>query len=348
MNLLKLNRRSGLLTLASVFLLLIAGGVVRSTGSGMGCPDWPKCYGALFPPTCECELPANYQAIYLEKRLKKVDKFAQLLSRLGLQKQAQTLLNDESLKIPEKFNPQRAWTEYINRLIGVLSGLFALVYVVTLVLTRKHNSNSQFWFGVSAFVLMLFNAWLGSIVVATNLFPIIISIHYLATYFVIGFIMLQLFRPQVEQSSAVLLKYHWFYLFFVLISLVQVIYGAALRQVTDEAILKQTLYQMDAVNFSAMGSTFKAHWVFAVSLILFSVVPLYTLREKVDKKWYRLSVILPLVLLVQYISGVSNLRFKFPLLPQVSHIFFAGLIFGISLYICIAVYNGKKSVKNRE
>jgi len=347
MNLLKLNRRSGLLTLASVFLLLIAGGVVRSTGSGMGCPDWPKCYGALFPPTCECELPANYQAIYLEKRLKKVDKFAQFLNRIGMEKQAKILLADEALKVPEKFNPQRAWTEYINRLIGVLSGLFALVYVVTLALTRKHHSTRQFWFGVTAFILMLFNAWLGSIVVATNLFPIIISIHYLATYFVIGFIMLQLFRPQVEQSSAVLLKYNWFYFFFVLISLVQVIYGA-LRQVTDKAILNQTLYQSNEVNFSAMGATFKAHWVFAVALVLLSVVPLYTLRNKVNIKWYRLSVLLPLVLLVQYISGVSNLRFKFPLLPQVSHIFFAGLIFGISLYICIAVYNGKKSVKNRE
>ena len=348
MNLLQLNRRSGLLTLASVFLLLIAGGVVRSTGSGMGCPDWPKCYGAYFPPTCECELPANYQSIYLEKRLKKVDKFAHFLSNIGLQKQAQVLLDNEALKVPEKFNPKRAWTEYINRLIGVLSGLFSLVYVLSLVLTRKHHSARQFWFGITAFILMMFNAWLGSIVVATNLFPIIISIHYLATYFVIGFIMLQLFRPQVEQSSAILLKYQWFYLFFVLMSLVQVVYGAALRQVTDAAIIKQTLYQVNEVNFSAMGATFKAHWVFAITLILFSVVPLYSLRQKVEKKWYRLSVLLPLVLLVQYISGVSNLRFRFPLLPQVSHIFFAGLIFGISLYICIAVYNGKKSVKNRE
>jgi cytochrome c oxidase assembly protein subunit 15 len=348
MDLLKLNRRSGLLTLASVFLLLIAGGVVRSTGSGMGCPDWPKCYGAYFPPTCECELPANYQSIYLEKRLKKVDKFAHFLSGIGLQKQAQVLLDNEALKVPEKFNPQRAWTEYINRLIGVLSGLFSLVYVLSLILTRKHHSSRQFWLGVTAFVLMMFNAWLGSIVVATNLFPIIISIHYLATYFVIGFIMLQLFKPQVEQSSVVLLKYQWFYLFFVLMSLVQVVYGAALRQVTDAAIVKQTLYHVNEVNFSAMGTTFKAHWVFAVALILLSVIPLYSLREKVDKKWYRLSVLLPLVLLVQYISGVWNLRFKFPLLPQVSHIFFAGLIFGISLYICIAVYNGKKSVKNRE
>lgn len=343
MNYIKLNRRSGLLTLSSVFLLLIAGGVVRSTGSGMGCPDWPKCYGALFPPVCACELPGNYQEIYVQKRIQKAQRFAKVLSAIGFKDQSKAILQDPNLLVPEVFNPMKAWTEYINRIIGVLSGFFSLIFFLSLLRIRRYVSRFKFWSGVISFVLMMFNAWLGSIVVATNLFPAIISVHYLATYAVLAFIMFSLVNARIDAQNQALLPYKWYFIGFILISLIQVVYGTQLREISDLAIEKQVLFINNDLNFDFLGNVFKIHWMMALGLIVLSLIPLYVLRNKIDKKWYRYLLAITAVLLIQYLSGVLNLRYSFPLIAQVSHIFFAGLIFGITLYICIAILRAPKN-----
>src|SRR5438874_9910638 len=88
-------RRLALLTVIVIYLLILAGGIVRGTGSGMGCPDWPKCFGRWVPPTQVSQLPPNYQKIYGAK-----------------------------LKGEVEFNAVKTWIEYVNRLLGVLSGFF--------------------------------------------------------------------------------------------------------------------------------------------------------------------------------------------------------------------------------
>ncbi len=110
------------LALVLIYLIVVAGSFVRITGSGMGCPDWPKCFGQWVPPTEASELPSDYKEVFSEKREKKIQKFSKMLDAMGLTETADALRNDPELTKEEDFNASKTWTEYINRLLGFLAG----------------------------------------------------------------------------------------------------------------------------------------------------------------------------------------------------------------------------------
>lgn len=168
-----LFRRLSFVTLVAVYFLIFIGGVVRSTGSGMGCPDWPKCFGRFIPPTTVSELPADYKEFYSDFRARKNARFGSFLERIGMAETARKLMEDPAVLEEGDFNAVKTWIEYVNRLIGALVGL---LITAVFVFSFRHSISTRWWAG-AAWFLVLVTGWFGSIVVSSNLTPWTVTIH---------------------------------------------------------------------------------------------------------------------------------------------------------------------------
>jgi cytochrome c oxidase assembly protein subunit 15 len=138
-----------LLSMVFTYLLIFIGGLVRVSGAGMGCPDWPKCFGRWIPPTSLSQLPD-----YID---------------------------------PEKFNLVLAWVEYLNRLFGALVGFIILITFILGYIHFK-KSKKVFLPITAAFFLTLLEGWVGAKLVDTVLDPVTITIHLLLALIIIGLI----------------------------------------------------------------------------------------------------------------------------------------------------------------
>ena len=148
--------------LVSVIALIFVGAVVRATGAGMGCPDWPKCWGKYIPPTDVSQI--NVDELPLEKYKAKRERHGGNPDDVT----RETVLGE--------FNPVHTWTEFINRLCSLPVGLFT---VLTMIMAfRFRRSRAWVFYGAfAAVVLVGVNAWMGARIVYSGLQPGTITTH---------------------------------------------------------------------------------------------------------------------------------------------------------------------------
>ena len=126
-------------TLIFTLVVTFAGGFVRMTGSGMGCPDWPKCFGHLIPPTDESELEFQGNTSY-EKRQMIIESEALWMAKADFTSGSEFNINNWEKYTKHdyaKFNVAHTWTEYVNRLAGALLGIFSMIMLVGSIIESK-------------------------------------------------------------------------------------------------------------------------------------------------------------------------------------------------------------------
>lgn len=320
------------ITLVFIFLVVIAGSFVRITGSGMGCPDWPKCFGQWIPPTNKADLPEDYKDIYLEKRIKKFERFTHLLEKVGMTQTADQLRSDESVLIEETFNAQKTWTEYINRLFGFLAGN-GILFVFLWILFRYRKKRLVLVGGINL-VILVFQAWFGSIVVATNLVPWTITVHLLLAIVIIGLqlYMLRMIAPSQQKNITVTKNFYYLIFFIFTVTFLQMFLGTQVREEID--FMKRQGIAREDWN-EHFGMAFFIHRSFSW-LVLILITWMFWLKRGV--KELRIVHWAFFILVIELLSGILLAHFKMPGLVQTAHLLFACVLLGI---LIMAVFRMK-------
>jgi cytochrome c oxidase assembly protein subunit 15 len=328
--------------LIAIYLIVIAGSFVRITGSGMGCPDWPKCFGQWVPPTHKSELPTDYREKFAEKRGKKIDKFCRFLSSIGLKETAAKIQADPTLRQEEPFNVSKTWTEYGNRLVGFLAGNLLLIGLIWAVI--KYRQRKLIGLIVLNIVLMGIEGWFGSIVVASNLVPWTITVHMLLALIIIALQLYIIKMVSVRQKGKIEFNttLKWLAVVILAITFYQLFLGTQVREYID-ALTKQ--------GFGRESWTEKLGWAFYIHrtfswLVLVLMAILVWKNEKMKKYWIVRSAFI--VLGIELTSGVLLAYANMPGLIQTSHLIFAAILFGILTMLVFRLNASNEAVNEQK
>ena len=319
-------------TLASLYLIFLAGSIVRMTGSGMGCPDWPKCFGYYIPPTSEEQITWQPNTTYKEGIIIIKDEVLYVAEK---KVSTSLIFNETNWKEYTKheyatFNKYHTWVEYINRLITVLSGFIFLFLLAGSLKFRKENK----WIPIISFIaffFMLVEAFLGKMVVDSNLKPTMITIHMVIGLLIIGLILSLLF---IIRKEKVVFKYHSLFnkllILSIIFSLIQIAMGTQVRQFIDEQV---KLFGFENKEYSLMNPSFKFyfHRSFTIAIILVNFGLFYL--NQLHKLGYKLVKWILVLLFLETITGILMYYAEFPLGTQAIHLLSGALLFGVQFYL---------------
>lgn len=324
-------------SLILVYGVIAAGAIVRMTGSGMGCPDWPKCFGYLIPPTERTQLEwmpdhayQTGQVIIVDESLRIALKDFVSTTTYAAGNWGRYTKHDYAL-----FNPLHTWIEFLNRLLGALGGLATLVVAFLSFWQWKKSKLIPIVAWLIVFG-MGFQAWLGKTVVDSNLQPFKITVHMIMALVIVAFLLYLYFiskpNPSPGISDPILKSVAGVAL---LLTLVQIGMGTQVRQFVD--------LQIDLI-----GEHAKDRWLLPTPFIFYFhrsfsllVAALNTyLFLRIRKKLFptQMTTIVLGLIGAEIITGILMYYFDFPFSTQPLHLLFASFLFGAQSYLLLQLY----------
>ncbi len=286
-------------TISATLLLIFIGGLVRASGAGLGCPDWPLCFGLLVPPTSAADLPTGFD--------------------------------------PEAFNAMHTWTEFVNRLFGALVGLLSLLTAIFSISYFKKDKTVTFvsWLVLA---LVLFQAWLGGQVVLSALEQSMITLHMFLAMIIFGTLVFlgwqtlkhkYTFSISKEQQKKML----WITVPLVIVTAVQILLGSQVREALDA--VDKTLDR--SIWLDQVGLIDEIHRTFSWTILFLSGGLVWFVRKNnIFGHIRKLSHIALGLVLLQIIIGVVLAYGGLPRSFQVLHLGVSSMLL-IPMFILVFV-----------
>lgn len=305
----KWYRKIGTISVGAVLFLILVGGIVRSTGSGMGCPDWPKCFGLWVPPTEVGQIPATFFEQHPEYS-------------------------------SQTFNVAQTWTEYINRLVGALIGLFMFATAV-LSLGYIKKDRRIFLLSTAGLLLTGFEGWLGKLVVDKNLAGGMVTTHMFVAILIVMVVISAVYlsytrKPGFTSPQGISFGNNLLGFAVIVLTIGQILIGTQVREGVDEVGAAMGFAGRETW-LSQSGFFFSIHKIFWAVVAAGIVVWLKNLFAvaKGNKFVRWMGIIILVTLALEVVLGISLTAFDLPPTLQPAHLLIANLMFGAQFSLLI-------------
>ena len=318
--------------LVSVLTLIFVGAIVRVTGAGMGCPDWPTCWGLLIPPT-------SVEEVDFDKL--DIAKFQNKAERMG---RDGSTITRESLRA--EFNPRHVWTEFTNRLFSLPVGFFSLAAFIASFRFAKSRPH-VFWLSFAALLLVLANAWMGARVVYSGIAPGVLSTHLALAMALIGVLAYCIWaggEPPWKLTITANAKLMRFTVLLLLILvIVEGILGSQIREMTDElAKAHRDAPRETWIGELESSGVYLVHRSFSWVLLVMTVFAISLARRHQPDGVTASQAGVVGIMFAQMLLGVVMAQVHIYSWVQVLHVGLAGILLALLFRWFLITPNGKR------